>query len=358
MSSERTAGADVANAGLLARRAFLRAAAGGCVAVFAPLAVGPARAAGVSVETLPALEGELTLYLGRGEGGLYENVLGAIEARNPGLELNVRRGPTAALANAIVAEARAGIRRADLFWAVDSGAVGFVDDAGLARALPADLTSQLAPQYRYERFAPITGRVRTVAYNAERVEPQALGTSIMALPESGLRIGWAPAYASFQSFVTAMRLLEGEERTADWLRRTAKHARSYAGELGVVMGVDRGEVDVGFANHYYALRLRSGRPEARVALAYTQGDAGCLVNASGIVALDERELATNFVRYLLTREVQGYLAREAYELPLVEGIAGPPELPSLATLTPPAVDLRSLGDLQPTLELMRDVGVL
>ena len=358
MSSERTAGADVANGGLLPRRAFLRAAAGGCVAAFAPLAVGPAHASGVSVETLPALEGELTLYLGRGEGGLYENVLGAIEARNPGLELNVRRGPTAALANAIVAEARAGIRRADLFWAVDSGAVGFVDDAGLARALPADLTSKLAPQYRYERFAPITGRVRTVAYNAERVAPQALGTSIMALPESGLRIGWAPAYASFQSFVTAMRLLEGEERTADWLRRTAKHARSYAGELGVVMGVDRGEVDVGFANHYYALRLRSGRPEARVALAYTQGDAGCLVNASGIVALDERELATNFVRYLLTREVQGYLAREAYELPLVEGIAGPPELPSLATLTPPAVDLRSLGDLQPTLELMRDVGVL
>ena len=70
---------------------------------------------------------------------------------------------------------------------------------------------------------------------------------IMALPESGLRIGWAPSYASFQSFVTAMRLLEGDAATADWLRRTQATATSYAGELGVVLGVERGEVDVGFA---------------------------------------------------------------------------------------------------------------
>lgn len=35
--------------------------------------------ASVSVESLPKLEGDLTLYLGRGEGGLYENVLDAIK---------------------------------------------------------------------------------------------------------------------------------------------------------------------------------------------------------------------------------------------------------------------------------------
>lgn len=35
----------------------------------------------VSVDSLPKLEGELTLYLGRGEGGLYENVLQAIEKK-------------------------------------------------------------------------------------------------------------------------------------------------------------------------------------------------------------------------------------------------------------------------------------
>ena len=37
----------------------------------------------ISVDQLPKLTGELTLYLGRGEGGLYENVLQAIQDRNP-----------------------------------------------------------------------------------------------------------------------------------------------------------------------------------------------------------------------------------------------------------------------------------
>jgi iron(III) transport system substrate-binding protein len=98
---------------------------------------------GVSVENLPELSGDLTLYLGRGEGGLYEKVLQAISDRNPKLNLKIRRGPTAALANSIVAEAKAGVRRADVFWAVDSGAIGLVTDAELAQLLPSDLQNQL-----------------------------------------------------------------------------------------------------------------------------------------------------------------------------------------------------------------------
>lgn len=340
------------------RRRFLGAvAAAGALGALPPRG-RTAPAAPISVDVLPPLEGALTLYLGRGEGGLYENVLDAIRERNPGLDLGVRRGPTAALANAIVAEGRAGVRRADLFWAVDSGAIGAVVEAGLARPLPADLTAQLEPAFRYERWAPVTGRVRTLPYNTERLSAADVPDDVMALPDAGLRIGWAPAYASFQSFVTALRLLEGDAATADWLRRMRRVGRAYAGELGVVLGVERGEVDVGFANHYYTLRLKAGKPEARVALAFTRGDAGCLVNASGVLTLRDDALAVDFLRYLLTREVQSYLAAEAYEIPLVAGVAPPPGLPPLSALAPPDVDLRRLADLQPTLELLRDVGVL
>ncbi len=336
------------------RRDLLKAA--GTVAAAA--AFGPNAIGATPADALPKLSGALTLYLGRGEGGLYENVIAAIEARNPDLELKIRRGPTAALAQALVAEASAGIRRADLFWAVDAGAVGFVREAGLARALPADLTAQLQPAFRYDGWAPITGRIRTLPFNSDRISRADVPRDIMALPESGLRIGWAPAYASFQSFVTAMRLLEGDAATADWLRRTQATATSYAGELGVVLGVERGEVDVGFANHYYTLRLKSGRPDAKVALAFTRGDAGSLINASGVVALSAQPMAKNFVRYLLSEEVQSYLAREAFEIPLAAGMAPPPGLAALDSLTPPDVDLTQLADLRPTLELMRSVGVL
>ncbi|CAD5255669.1 Iron(III) transport system substrate-binding protein [Alteromonas sp. 38] len=314
--------------------------------------------ASVSVESLPQLEGDLTLYLGRGEGGLYENVLDAIKKRNPKLNLKIRRGASAALANTLAAEAKAGVKRADLFWAVDTGSIGMVTDSGLAKPLPTDLTTQLKDGFQYPSWTPVTGRIRTLPYNTERVTPDQIPDSVMALADSDLALGWAPAYASFQSFVTAMRILEGEKATADWLKGVNSKAKKYAGELGVVMGVERGEVDMGFANHYYTLRLKAGKPNANVALAYTQNDAGCLVNASGIVALSEGDLPVNFIRYLLSREVQGYLASEAYEIPLVQGVAPPQGLPALSEISPPDMDLRKLADLRPTLNLMRKVGVL
>ena len=124
------------------------------------------------------------------------------------------------------------------------------------------------------------------------------------------------------------------------------------------MSAERGEVDIGFANHYYTLRLKSGKPSANVDLAFSHHDAGCLVNASGILTLSENETSINFIRYLLTKEVQSYLASEAYEIPLVAGIAPPPGLPALSIINPPSVDLTQLADLRPTLNLMRDVGVL
>lgn len=343
------------------RRTFIQGlAVSGLVAGFSlPSSQAFAQSAGaVSVTDLPELTGDLTLYLGRGEGGLYENVLEAIRKRNPKLNLQIRRGATAALANTLVAEAKAGVQRADLFWAVDTGAIGMITDGGLAKPLPSTLTSQLKAGFQYPQWSPVTGRIRTLPYNSERVSPNQIPDSIMALADSDLALGWAPAYASFQSFVTAMRLLEGEKATADWLRGVNRHAKKYAGELGVVMGVERGEVDLGFANHYYTLRLKSGKPDATVELAYTKDDAGCLVNASGIVALSDGDLPVNFIRYLLSKEVQSYLASEAYEIPLVEGVTPPEGLTSLNNISPPELDLRKLADIRPTLDLMRNVGIL
>ncbi|QPG05925.1 extracellular solute-binding protein [Salinimonas marina] len=343
------------------RRTFLQSVAAAGALAAMPMGIRSslaAQAGAVSVKDLPALEGDLTLYLGRGEGGLYEKVLEAIRQRNPKLNLKIRRGATAALANTIVAESQAGVRRADLFWAVDTGSIGMITDAGLAQPLPDDFSEQLKPGFSYPRWSPVTGRIRTLPYNTQRLTADQVPDDIMALADSDLSIGWAPAYASFQSFLTAMRILEGDKATLSWLKGVSRHAKSYAGELGVVMAVERGEVDVGFANHYYTLRLKAGKPDANVDLAYTKSDAGCLVNASGILALSEGDLPVNFMRYLLSAEVQAYLSSEAYEIPLVNGVKAPKGLPELASLTPPDLDLRKLADLRPTLNLMREAGVL
>lgn len=311
-----------------------------------------------SADQLPALRGPLTVYLGRGEGGLYEDVIRAIRERNPELDLKVRRGPSAALANTIVAEAQAGVRRADLFWAIDAGSLGRVTAEGIAQPVPTSLSEALKPEFRNRQWVAVSGRLRTIPYNPDRLSPQRIPDHIMDFPDREFSVGWAPAYGAFQSFITAMRVLEGEQPTRDWLRAMKPRATTYAGEFGVVMATARGEVDLGFANHYYTLRLKKGMPEAAVELALTRNDAGALVNASGVALLSDGDTARDFVRYLLSREVQSYLAREAYELPLVTGVAPPAGLPPAGELDPPALDLTALADLRPTLQLLRETGVL
>ncbi|MGE9267976.1 MAG: substrate-binding domain-containing protein [Verrucomicrobiales bacterium] len=347
----------------MGRREFLSRSslsALGCLAggVFPGLARANEALAGISVDDLPELKGKLTLYLGRGEGGLYERIISSIEKRNPELKLSIRRGPTAALANTIVAEAKVGYLRADVFWAVDSGSIGLAAGTGKAAALKPEVTSQVDERFRKENWVPVSGRIRTVPFNSEKLTAADIPQSIMDFAESDLKIGWAPAYGAFQSFVSAMRILRGDEATKKWLVATQKHAKTYAGELGAVLGVARGEVDVAFANHYYTLRLKAGDPEAKVDLAFTKDDAGCLLNASGAMCLRKGELGQNFVRYLLSREAQQFLSSEAYEIPMLPGVDTPEGLPDLAQIHPPKIDLSQLSDLSPTLALMRESGLL
>lgn len=340
------------------RRTLLQAMIAAALVRPGHLLAGATPAGAVPADELPRLEGALTLYLGRGEGGLYEDILGAIRERNPGLDLDVRRGPSTALANTLVAEAGVDRVRADVFWSIDASSLGIVAASTDPVPIPDDIRERYKPGFGYRTWAPVSGRVRTIPYHPGRVDPSKLPDSVMALPDTGLRFGWAPSYGAFQSFVTAMRLLEGEDATREWLKAMRPKASSYAGEFGVVMAVERGEVDAGFANHYYTLRLKQGKPDAKVALAFTRNDAGSLLNASGAVVLKDKPLAMNFVRWLLSREVQSYLAREAYEIPLVAGVEEPEGLPPISSVNPPEVDLERLADLRPTLSLLRETGVL
>ncbi len=311
-----------------------------------------------SADELPELKGGLTVYLGRGEGGLYEQVVEAIRERNPSLNLEIRRGSSSGLANTLVEEGKRGGTRADLFWSIDASSLGHVVNEGLAQPIPAVLREPVPEPFRFTAMAPISGRVRSIAYNPQRVRAEALPERIMALAERELEVGWAPSYGALQSFLTAMRLLEGEEATLEWMRQVKGRARSYAGELGAVMAAAQGEVDLALANHYYTLRLQEGQPDTPLEMAFTRGDAGSLVNTSGVALLSGGETPVNFARYLLSAEVQAFLAEEAYELPLVSGVEPPAGVPAIEQLDPPDIDLTRLGDLQPTLDLMRRAGVL
>jgi len=137
--------------------------------------------------------------------------------------------------------------------------------------------------------------------------------------------------------------------------------RTYDDEFRVSNAVADGALSTGFANHYYALRVLNSRANAPIDLHFTSGDAGALINVSGAAIIrgtGNQELAENFVRHLLSAEAQEFFATRTFAYPTVPEVQPPGGLPTADELNPPDIDLTELSDIQPTLDLLRDTGVI
>jgi iron(III) transport system substrate-binding protein len=307
----------------------------------------------------------VTIYSGRSKsliGPLLDRI-----GQELGLDVRVRYGDTAELATAILEE---GDRSpADLFFGQDAGALGALAKEGRLAPLPSELLQRVPQPYRSpkELWVGISGRVRTVIYNTERVKPEEIPASIVDFAGNErwrARLGWAPTNGSFQAFVTALRRMRGEDVARSWLEGIkALDARVFPKNSSIVQATINGEIEAGFVNHYYLMRERAqaGRPLPAENHFYTNGDPGGLVNVAGVgvlVTSRASDAALALVDYLLSEPAQRYFAEQTYEYPLLEGVPAHPDLPPLASLNPPALDLSDLDDLKGTLALLQEVGLL
>jgi iron(III) transport system substrate-binding protein len=307
-------------------------------------------------------EGALTIYSGRSES-LAGPVLERFTAAT-GIEVQTKYADTAELAAILLEE---GDRSpADVFFAQDAGALGAVSDAGMFTTIDTGVLDQVPPGFSDPEgeWVGVSGRARTAAYTtALDVE---LPDSILGFtdPQWSGRIGWAPANGSFQSFVTALRVIEGEEVAKAWLEGIlANDPVAYPKNTAAVEGVAAGEVDVAFVNHYYLLRLlaENGDDYPVAQAFFAGGDPGSLVNVAGVGQLassDQPAAAAALIAYLLGEEAQTYFGESTYEFPLIEGVSADPRLPAIADIEAPDVDLSELADLQGTVELLREVGAI
>jgi iron(III) transport system substrate-binding protein len=306
--------------------------------------------------------GTLTVYSGR-EEEIVEPLFEMFEAET-GIDVEVRFGDSAELAATIAEEGDAS--PADVFFAQDPGSLGAVEGAGLLAGLPEEILDRVDERYRDPdgHWIGTSGRARVVVYNTEQLSEDELPESILdfAGPEWAGRIGLPPTNASFQAFVTAMRLTEGDEATREWLEAIkANDPRLYESNTPTVEAVASGEIDVGFVNHYYLYGHLEEEPDAPVDNHYLEaGDAGALVNVAGAGILETTDrpgMAQQLVDFLLT-EGQEYFATETDEYPLVEGVESESDLPPLTDLHGPDVALGALGpELEATLEMIDSVGL-
>src|SRR5690606_7254299 len=206
--------------------------------------------------------------------------------KETGISVQVRYGGTSELAATILEEGRN--TRADVFFAQDAGALGAVAAAGGLLRLNDEVLERVPAHLRSPDglWVGISGRARVVSYNTRNVDPAELPDSIWGFtdPKWRGRIGWAPTNASLQAMVTALRLLEGDDRAAEWLRGIqANRPRVYPNNSAAVDAVGRGEVDAAFVNHYYLYRFLAEQGEGfPVRNHYTTQDAGAMVNIAGV----------------------------------------------------------------------------
>lgn len=314
----------------------------------------------------PAASGaatSLTVYSGRNEN-LVGPLIDKLKAAT-GLDVQVRYGDSAELAAQILEEGDNS--RADLFFSQDAGALGALSKAGRLAALPQATLDKVPATYRGGdgTWVGVSGRSRVIVYDPREVENPPESVLDLTKPEYKGQVGWAPTNASFQSFVTALRVLNGEDKAKQWLEdMKANDTKVFPNNGAILDAVDAGEIRYGLINHYYWYEKVAEKGESAVPskLAFLPGgDPGALVNVAGVGVLKtsaNADAAQKAVDYLLSPEAQKYFADETKEYPLVAGVETAPGLPALDSLKGPDLDLSRLDSLEQTLTLLQDVGLV
>lgn len=307
--------------------------------------------------------GGLVVYSGRSEdlvGPLLDDF-----TEETGTEIDVRYGDSADLALLIDEE---GDRTpADVFISQSPGAVGFLDAGGRLGPL-SDGIVELVPEddaAADQTWVGLSGRVRTLVYNTDLVDPADLPESVLDLTGPGYagQVALAPTNASFQDFVTVMRSEMGDDAAQEWLDGMAEgDPPTFENNTAIVEAVGRGEVPMGLVNHYYALRATSDDPDLPVANHFfPEGDLGStlLVTAASILeSSDDRDEAEQLVEFLLASEAQRFFSDETFEYPLAAGAEPNEALPPFEEVPATRVELDDLGGgLEATTRMIDESGL-
>ncbi|MEX2599906.1 MAG: iron ABC transporter substrate-binding protein [Dehalococcoidia bacterium] len=307
----------------------------------------------------------LVVYSGRTDS-LVRPILDQFAA-DTGIDIEVRYDSSAGVATLLLEEGEN--TRADVVLLQDAGALGALAKEGMLQELTDDLLERVEPRFRSPEglWVGTSGRARTIVYNTQLVDPETdLPDSVFGFTEPDWRgrVGWAPFNASFQAFVTAMRVSHGEDVARQWLEDMRDNdTRVYPNNITIVDAASRAEIFAGLVNHYYLYQFLEERGEDFGARNHYlgDGDIGSLINVAGVGIVagnGDQEAAERFVEYLLSETAQQYFSEETSEYPLVEGVEALDFLPPLSSLDSPDIDLSDLDDLEGTLDLLREVGLL
>jgi iron(III) transport system substrate-binding protein len=306
----------------------------------------------------------ITVYSGRNEN-FIKPFFDEFEALT-GIKVEVRYGDSAELAAQLLEEGANS--PADVFLSQDAGAIGAVAAAELLQVLDSadaqKVPSKFADPNGY--WVGITGRARVIAYDPELLQADDVPTSIDSLlnPQWKSIIGIAPANSSFQSFVTALRQIRGDDAALEWLQGLAANdPQIFEKNSQIIEAIDAKVIGLGLTNHYYAYEVAEslGRTLTVENGFFEAGDPGNLLNVSafGILNTSKKTEAANLLlQYLLDEDTQKKFVAETSEYAILPDLRPPGNMPALTELGLPDVALGNLSDVAKTQELLVQAGLL
>jgi iron(III) transport system substrate-binding protein len=306
--------------------------------------------------------GNLVIYSGRSKA-LVEPLV-TLFTKSTGIQVDVKYGGTSQLAIALMEEGDKS--PADLFWAQDAGALGALGSNGLLLPVPSDIMDLLDRSFVNETgtWIATSGRGRVLAYSSTRVNQRDLPQSVFELTDSKFkgRVAWAPSNGSFQAFVTAMTEMHGIDRTREWLVAMKRNgAVAYTNNNAILQGIAAGEADLGITNHYYLLRSKAEDPNFPVEQThFADGDVGNMLNVAGVGLLKSgknQTAAERFLTFILSRDAQMYIATDVFEYPVVDIEQGSGSIEP-ARRVAPSINVEKIADLEATIVLLREAGLL
>ncbi|MFN2258184.1 MAG: extracellular solute-binding protein, partial [Desulfuromonadaceae bacterium] len=217
------------------------------------------------------------------------------------------------------------------------------------------------------QWVATSGRARVIAYSTERVKADELPQSVFDLTAEKYRgrLALPPTNGSFQAFVTAMRVLHGDDKTLSWLKGIAANdLKTFRNNTTSVAGIADGEADFALVNNYYLPRFKATDKDYPVAQTFfADGDVGNLVNVAGIAVLKSsmnQDASIQLVNFLLSSAAQQYFTSNVNEYAVTPNVISNPELTDTKVVmqAAPKINLDQLADLKGTLELLRQAGLL
>ncbi|HEV8664030.1 MAG TPA: extracellular solute-binding protein [Candidatus Methylomirabilis sp.] len=322
-------------------------------------------AAAMAAGTLlaPALAGarELTLYSARKE----ELIRPAIEAfqKETGIRVTLLTAAAGELARRV--ELERGSPKGDVFLGTAAGITELLRQKGLLEAYASPHARELPEEFRAPDHAwvGITGRVRVLIYNTDRVKaaeapqsyfdltaPRWKGQVAVASMGERTTVGW----------LAALLALKGEAATrqyVDGLR--ANGLKVLKNNTEVRHAVARGEVAVGITNHYYYMLQLQEDPRSPIAIVYPdQGPHGMgtpvfSITAGIIKGAPHPAEARALIDFLLKPAGNRLLVEGEFEIPLLPQVAlvgGDRGIRGLGQFKKAAVTQIELAEFEPKVE--------